>query len=161
MKANADTTKFIIPHAPDANVPLSPFNRSRDRSYSSFSTAPLALEFNIPPGKSLADYFWIPMAKNDPLFDAFVIEFKHARTISAVVWILQMTLNQKHAGSSEGYRLIRMIKTKVKEDMQTQKDQERYNVTSKVCASEPGRGRMDAAKRLGVVQRKCLLSVCQ
>lgn len=34
----------------------------------------------------VADYFWIPMAQNNALFDTFVIEFKNsAQEISAIV----------------------------------------------------------------------------
>jgi hypothetical protein len=60
-------TTFFVPKNPKRIV--SPFNRRRERSYASFSTAPLTLEFNVPPEKSLADYFWIPMASNNPPFD--------------------------------------------------------------------------------------------
>ena len=82
------------------------------------------------------------MAKNNPLFDAFVIEFKRsAQTISAVDWILQMTLNQKHESLSEGYRLTRMIKTKVKEAMETMsRTQQRNNVIVKYVLVSPEEG---------------------
>jgi hypothetical protein len=108
-------TTFFVPITPDTVV--SPFNRVRERSYVSL-TGPLP--FNVPPEKSLADYFWIPMAPNSPLFDAFVIEFKDSnQKFYAIVWILQMTLSKEHGGSSEGYPLIKLIKTEVEEAMKT------------------------------------------
>ena len=60
MKTEEGKTTFFVPIEPDTTK--SPFNRRRERSYASFSTGPLALELDVPPGRSLADYFWIPMA---------------------------------------------------------------------------------------------------
>jgi hypothetical protein len=118
MKAEEGKTTLFVPIEPDTTA--SPFNRRRELSYASFSTGPLALELNVPPKKSLGDYFWIPMVSDNPLFDAFVIEFKEsAQEIDAIVWILQMTLNKEHGDSSAGYELIKLIKTKVKEAMET------------------------------------------
>jgi hypothetical protein len=113
METKMGKTTFIVPIDPGTIV--SPSNRQRERSYASFSTGPLALEFDVSPQDSLAHYFWIPMARNNPLFDALVIEFKPSARIDAVVWILQMALNKEHRGSSEGYQLIKLIKTKVEE----------------------------------------------
>jgi hypothetical protein len=46
------------------------------------------------------------------------LKFKDSvEKIDAVVWILQITLSKDHGGSSEGYQLIKLIKTKVKEAM--------------------------------------------
>jgi hypothetical protein len=58
MKAERGKTSFVVPTERDTIVALSPFNRLKERSYVSL-TGPLA--FNIPPEKSLADYFWIPI----------------------------------------------------------------------------------------------------
>jgi hypothetical protein len=108
--------KFSIP-AVEPRTTASPFNRPRERSYARFSTSPRALNFNDPE-KPLDDYFWMPMAQNNSLFNAFIIEFENsAQPISAVVWILQMTLSEHHGGSSEGNQLIKLIKTKAKEVM--------------------------------------------
>jgi hypothetical protein len=123
MRAEKGKTTFVVPIEPDTIVAPSPFNRLREQSHVSL-TGPLT--FNIPPEKSLADYFWLPMAPNNPLFDAFVIEFKRsAQKIYSIVWILQMTLSKKHGGSSEGYQLIKSIKTKVEEAMKTMSHTER------------------------------------
>jgi hypothetical protein len=117
METGVGKTTFSVPIDPDTIA--SPFNRPRRRSYASFSTGPPALEFGISPEESLADYFWIPMARNNPQFDAFVIEFEPSARIDAVVWILQMTLTKEHRGSSDGYQLIKLIKTKVVEAIKT------------------------------------------
>jgi hypothetical protein len=110
METEKGKTTFFVPI--DPGIIVSPFNRQRARSYASFSTGPLALELGVSPEESLADYFWIPMARNNPLFDAFVIEFKPSARIDAVVWVLQITLNKDHRVSSEGYQLIKLIKTR-------------------------------------------------
>ena len=105
MKAKDGAATFFVPN--DGPTIESPFNRPRERSYPFLSTGPLALKLNISPEKSLSDYFWIPIVPNNPLFDAFVIEFKDsAGEFYAVIWILQITLGQNHGGSSEGYQLI-------------------------------------------------------
>ena len=118
MKAEEGTTTFFVPN--EGSPIVSPFNLRRERSYPSLSTGPLALKFNIPPGKNLSDYFWIPLALNNPLFDAFVIEFKDSpENINAVLWILQMTVSKSDGGSSDGYLIIRLIKKKVEEAMET------------------------------------------
>ena len=58
------------------------------------------------------------MSPSNPLFDAFVIEFIDSdQTSRAIIWILQMTLSDKHEGPSDGYRLIDLIKTNVEEIM--------------------------------------------
>jgi hypothetical protein len=150
--ANKGTTKFVVPDEPDRTVRLSPFNRPRERSFSSFSTGPLALEFNIPEGKSLADYFWIPMAKNNPLFDAFVIEFKDLpKKIDAIVWILQMTLNKKHEGSPEGYGVISIIKRKARKAMETmsRSKKQKKDVIAKYVLVSPKVGDGRCQKRAG------------
>jgi hypothetical protein len=96
MTANKGTTKFFVPT--DTIASPSPFNRPRQRSYSSLSADSITLEFNIPPENTHSDYFWISMALNNPLFGAFVIEFEgSAPNIIAVLWILQMTLSPRHA----------------------------------------------------------------
>jgi hypothetical protein len=140
MKAENGETTFFVPNNPDTIV--SPFNRQRERSYASFSTGPLTLEFDVPQRKSLADYFWIPMAPNNPLFNAFVIEFKDsAQKIDAVVWILQMTLSKDYGGSSEGYQWIKLIKTEVKEAMKVN------NVIVKYVLVSPADGRWKLPKK--------------
>lgn len=88
------------------------------------------------------------MARNNPLFDAFVIEFKPSARIDAVVWILQITLNKDHRGSSEGYQLIKLIKTKVEEAMKTishTKRRKKKDVIVKYVLVSPEGGPMDAA----------------
>ena len=92
MTADKGTTKFFVPI--HSVVSPTPFNRPRERSYAPFSTGPLALKFDIPLEKYLADYFWIPMAPNNTLFEGFVIEFKDSA--QSVVWILRMTLSDDH-----------------------------------------------------------------
>ena len=105
MKPKDGTATFFIPK--ERHTIESPFIQPRERSYPFLSTGPLALKLNISPEKSLSDYFWIPIVPNNPLFDAFVIEFKDsAGEFYAVIWILQITLGQNHGGSSEGYQLI-------------------------------------------------------
>ena len=117
MKAEEGTTTFFVPN--EGRPIDSPFNRPRERLYP-FSTGPLGLKFDIPPGKCLSDYFWIPMIPNNLLFDAFVIEFNgSAPNINAVVWILQMTLSTSRGGSADDYSIIRSIKKKVQEAMGT------------------------------------------
>ena len=116
MKTNRTTT-FFVPKKGDEIA--SPFNRTRERLHA-VSDGPLALKFDIPPGKHISDYFWIPVAQNNPLFDAFVIEFNDsAPENSAVVWILQMTLSRRHRGSSVGYSIIKSIKKAALEAMGT------------------------------------------
>jgi hypothetical protein len=141
METKKGKTTFFVPIDHDTTV--SPFNRQRVRSYASFSTGPLALEFGVSPEESLADYFWIPMARNNPLFDAFVIEFRPSARIDAVVWILQITLNKDHRGSSEGYQLIKLIKTKVEEAIKTisrTKRRKKKNVIVKYVLVSPEGG---------------------
>jgi hypothetical protein len=149
MKAEKGETTFFVPIEPDTIV--SPFNRPRERSYPSFSTGPLALKLDVPPEKSLADYFWIPTAPNNPLFDAFVIEFKDsAQKIDAVIWILRMTLSKDHRGSSEGYQLIKLIKTKVTEAMKTMSHTEQRKANSvivKYVLVSPEGGRWTLPKK--------------
>ena len=101
---------------------LRPHPHSTDqgqRSYSSLSTDSSALEFDISPEKTLSDYFWIPLAPNNPLFDAFVIEFEgFAPNINAVpLDSINKTLSPKHGDSSDSYSIIRSIKKKVQEAM--------------------------------------------
>ena len=137
MKPKDGTATFFIPK--ERHTIESPFNRPRERSYPSLSAGPLALKLNISPEKSLSDYFWIPMASNNPLFDAFVIEFKDSA--NAVVWVLQMTLSTTHGGSSDGYSIIRLIKKKVQEAMGNDaKQRKRNNVTVKYVLVNPDGG---------------------
>jgi hypothetical protein len=115
MTPSDDKTTFSVPAGEPMTTP-SPFNRSRELSYAHFTTIPRALDF-CGPGKPLSDYFWLPVARSNSLFDAFIIEFNDStEPISADVWILQMTLH--HGGSPEGYQLIKLIKTKAKQVMQ-------------------------------------------
>jgi hypothetical protein len=121
MKAEEGTTSFFVPN--EGHPIVSPFNRRRERLYS-FSAGPLGLKFDIPPGKRLCDYFWIPMAPNNLLFDAFVIEFNSlsfASEMNTVVWILQMTPSTSRGGSADDYSIVRSIKKKVREAMGTTK----------------------------------------
>ena len=136
MKAEEGTTTFFVPNE---GRPIDfPFNRPRDRLYP-FSTGPLGLKFDIPPGKCLSDYFWIPMTPNNLLFDAFVIEFNgSAPNINAVVWILQMTLNTSREGASDDYSIIRSIKKTVQEAMGTTG---RRNVIVRYVLVSPDAGR--------------------
>jgi hypothetical protein len=147
IKANVRTTTFFVPNR--GRTTKSPFNRPRERSYPSFSTGPAALEFDVGPGKSLDDYFWIPMAPNNPLFDAFVIEFNQN---VAVVWIIQMTLSETHGGSEQGYQMIRLIKTKVQEAMETihtkqQKRRKANNVKLNYVLVSPDPGQWKLPKK--------------
>jgi hypothetical protein len=147
MKANVRTTTFFVPNR--GRTTKSPFNRPRERSYPSFSTGPAALEFDVGPGKSLDDYFWIPMAPNNPPFDAFVIEFNQN---VAVVWIIQMTLSETHGGSEQGYQMIRLIKTKVQEAMETihtkqQKRRKANNVKLNYVLVSPDPGQWKLPKK--------------
>jgi hypothetical protein len=116
MEAEEGTTTFFLPNEGDQIHQIgSPFNQRRERR--AFSSR---LKFDIPHGECLSDYFWLPMAPNNPLFNAFVIEFNgSAPNINAVVWILQMTLGPLHGGSPNGYSIIRSIKKKVQEAMGT------------------------------------------
>ena len=136
MKAEKGTTTFFVPN--EGRPIDSPFNRPRERLYP-FSTGPLGLKFDIPPGKCLSDYFWIPMTPNNLLFDAFVIEFNgSAPNINAVVWILQMTLNTSREGASDDYSIIRSIKKTVQEAMGTTG---RRNVIVRYVLVSPDAGR--------------------
>jgi hypothetical protein len=115
MAASDDKTTFSVPAGEPTTTP---FNRSRELSYAHFTTTPRALDF-CGPGKPLSDYLWLPIARNNLLFDAFIIEFNNTtEPISADVWILQMTVGLNHGGSAEGYQLIKLIKTKAKQVMQ-------------------------------------------
>ena len=124
MRAEKGKTKFTVPTTPNTTLTPSPFNRCRERSYVKLN-GPNA--FDVPPENSLADYFWIPLSPNNPLFDAFIIEFKDTgRMRYAIVWILQVTLNKKHRGSADGYMLINLIKTKVEEAVNTMSQTENW-----------------------------------
>ena len=113
MKARDETT-FFVPAGSNPDTTVNPFSRAREKSYAFFSAHPRALDLEVDPKKPLVAYFWKLMAPNNPLFDAFIIEFETSdRTLHAIVWILQMTLSTNHGGgSSEGYQLIDLIKTK-------------------------------------------------
>jgi hypothetical protein len=125
-------------------VSPSPFNRRRERSYVCLTDSDA---FDIPPENSLADYFWIPKAPNNPLFDAFVIEFKDP--VNALIWIVQTTLNKDHKGSPDGYNLINLIKIKVREvistmshtEKRTRKRRKVNNVIVKYVLVSPEGGR--------------------
>jgi hypothetical protein len=151
MKAKVRTTTFFVPNE-GRRTTKSPFNRARERSYPSFSTGPVALEFDVRPGNSLADYFWIPMAPNNPLFDAFVIEFNQ-KFDAAIVWILKMTMSENHGGSEQGYQLIRLIKTKVQQAMETmshtkhRKHRKANNVKLKYVLVSPDPGQWTLPKK--------------
>jgi hypothetical protein len=115
MVANEGTTTYRVPD--ECHTIKSPFNRRRQISHI-ISTGSLA---RIPRGKHLSDYIWLPMSPNNPLFNAYVIEINDsaasARSVNAVVWILQMMLSMDQGGSSDGYPIIRSIKEKVREAM--------------------------------------------
>ncbi|KZT01990.1 uncharacterized protein LAESUDRAFT_752398 [Laetiporus sulphureus 93-53] len=63
--------------------------------------------------KSFREYFWTPEFINNPLFDAFCVNFKLVgNTVYPVVWILQMTVSSEHGGSDKGYERIKSIMAK-------------------------------------------------
>ena len=169
MGAEIGKTTFAVTVLTDPNtiVTSSPFNRCRERSYVTL-TGPEAFKF--PPEYSCADYFWIPMAPNNPLFDAFVIEFIYSGQMTrAVVWILQIMLRNKHGGSSDGYVLIDLIKTKVKDVMsnmshtekRTRKRRKVNNVIVKyVLVSMEGGTWTLSKENWRSHKKRCLLSAC-
>lgn len=148
MKAEKGTTTFFVPDESRHTIE-SPFNRRREQSCA-ISTGSLELEFDIPLGRCLSGYFWKPVAPNNPLFNAFVIEFNgSAPNINAVVWILQMTLSRDHGGSPNGYSIIRSIKKKVQEAIGTtdqRKGRKRKNVKVNYVLVSPEAGRWTLPK---------------
>jgi hypothetical protein len=146
MQTETDKISFSIPR--DTTVSPSPFSRPRKRSYACSSNLPGELDFGDAEGESLADYIWIPMAQNNPLFDAFVIEFKFDdshQKIDAAVWVLQVTLSRVHRGSSKGYEMIDVIRKKTKRAMlamaRAYKIRKPGNVTVKYVLVSPEGGR--------------------
>jgi hypothetical protein len=144
MEAAVGETRYSVPTGSEHNTTVSPFGQPRKRSSARFSTRPRALDIDALQ-KPLDDYLWMPMTQNNPLFDAFIIEFKHsAQTIDAVVWILQMTLSADHGGSSGSYELIKLIKAKAKEALfrkQLEAKVKVGGVTVKYVLVSPIRGR--------------------
>jgi hypothetical protein len=143
MTASDGKTTFSVP-AGEPTTTSSPFNRPRELSYAHFTTTPRALDFRVnSPGKPLSDYFWLPMARNNALFDAFIIEFDDStEPISAVVWILRMSESLHHGGSPEGYQLIKLIKAKAKQAMQQRVGKKEVGeVTVKYVLVNPGPGK--------------------
>lgn len=81
--------------------------------------------------------------RNNPLFDAFVIELKDsAQEIDAIVWILQMTLNKDYGGSSAGYQLVNMIRTKVMETLSHTGKVKNVRVSYLLISPERGRWKL-------------------
>ena len=142
MVAKGGTTTFFV--SDECHTIESPFNRPREISHV-ISTDSLA---DICPGKSLSDHFWVPMARNNALFDAFVIEFNgSAPNINAVVWILQMTLSRDHGGSPDGYSTVRSIKEKVQEAMGTTGQRKDVMVNYVLVNPEAGRWKLPKNNR--------------
>ena len=52
--------------------------------------------------------YYFPRAKNNPLFDSFIINFDPDQN-TATISIFQITTSETHGGSAEGYLLIRKI----------------------------------------------------
>jgi hypothetical protein len=143
MTADKGSTTFSVPEVEDFDKVVSPFNRGREL-FRIISPDILA----NTPSENLSDRYWKPIAPNNGLFDAFVIEFSSsapeidfddpAQNINAVVWILQMTLSKDYGGSPKGYTIIRSIKEKVQEAMG--EGQNRRGVEVKYVLVGPGPG---------------------
>ncbi|KAJ7438450.1 hypothetical protein FB451DRAFT_1378187 [Mycena latifolia] len=58
-----------------------------------------------------AGLLYVPHTRNNPLFDAFFLEFDYIPK-KIVVWMLQMTpeSSKRHEGSARGYNLVRALK---------------------------------------------------
>ncbi|KAF8816574.1 hypothetical protein BYT27DRAFT_7207275 [Phlegmacium glaucopus] len=54
---------------------------------------------------------------NFPLFDAFTIELNYTKK-STILWVLQVTMSQKHGGSAMGYQKIHEIIAILKDELQ-------------------------------------------
>jgi hypothetical protein len=70
------------------------------------------------------DAYYIPTDPNFPLFDAFIVEFDYAN-LSAILWILQMTMSRTHSGSTWGYQKIREIIAILKDELRKDSPQKR------------------------------------
>ncbi|PCH42713.1 hypothetical protein WOLCODRAFT_138046 [Wolfiporia cocos MD-104 SS10] len=83
------------------------------------------------------EHFYVPKAKNNPLFDSFMIEYDGN---AATLWIFQMTVGKKHGGSERGYALIARIEESVRRQLR-----ERANAASGETNSVAGQKRKKSA----------------
>jgi hypothetical protein len=88
---------IIFRHTPAAGVLV---KKRRDiLSYGDISN--VALNDNM---------FYVPVVRNNPLFDAFFLEVDGTNVIA---WILQITASKRHQGPASGYDLIKSLKTRL------------------------------------------------
>ena len=98
----------------------SPFQEQRTTSFAEFTRNDLIFYGEdgkqLDPEDSLSTFFWVPIVKNDPLFDAFFVVYDNSSgTVQPIIWVLQMTIRDSHSGSEKGYKQIRMINKKAEE----------------------------------------------
>ena len=88
---------------------------------------------DLPENLETKAYYW-PLAKNNPLFDAFTVEFKGS---SAVLWIIQIMMSRSHGGSGAGYRNIRNIIAKLKDQLRHKPPPKRALKTAEGSVAAP------------------------
>lgn len=57
-----------------------------------------------PPDASVRAEYLIPLAQNNPLFDSVLVE------ASGVIWIIQISISERHGGSSAGIPLLENLR---------------------------------------------------
>ncbi len=75
--------------------------------FESFSDLPTGLKNSV---------YCIPKSPDFPLFHAFIVDLDHL-TMSAVLWIIQITTSQTHRDSAKGYQNIRSIVATLKKEL--------------------------------------------
>ncbi|KZT09337.1 uncharacterized protein LAESUDRAFT_810943 [Laetiporus sulphureus 93-53] len=61
--------------------------------------------------EGICQYFYAARSPNSPLFDSFFVELQEdVEVVTAIIWLFQVTLRERHEGSTSGYQLIQKIK---------------------------------------------------
>ncbi len=98
-----NSPRFVIDRSVTPNIQFPKINR---RVVSFDSIADLTGD--------LKNIYYIPMASDFPLLDAFIIEIDNSRR-TAILWVIQITTSRSHGGSALGYQKIRGIIASLKE----------------------------------------------
>ncbi len=69
------------------------------------------IHYHELPRQFSNDKYYIPVQKNNPLFDAFFISA--GDTGKSILWVVQTTMAAQHGGSEDGYSIIETIRERL------------------------------------------------
>jgi hypothetical protein len=105
----ADSPLFVMARDVPVGVRFTKVNRKVVK-FESVSDLPIGLKNGV---------YYIPEPTDFPLFHAFIVDLDNS-TMSAVLWIIQVTTSQTHGGSAKGYQTIRSIVAILKKQLGSQ-----------------------------------------